>query len=107
MRKAALKRVWKQKIVHTTGSKHDLPIAANVLNRQFNPTAPDMAYDSDITYIRTRAGWLYLATVLDLYARKVVAWAMAPSSGSVVVRFCCRRSDSGTDDIVTIILYLT
>jgi transposase InsO family protein len=72
MRKAALKPVWKRKFVHTTDSKHDLPIAANVLNRQFNPTAPNLAYVSDITYIRAGAGWLYLATVLDLYARKVV-----------------------------------
>jgi putative transposase len=67
MRKAALKPVWKRKFIHTTDSKHDLPIAANVLNRQFNPPAPDLAYVSDITYIRTGAGWLYLATVLDLY----------------------------------------
>lgn len=56
-----------------------MPVAANVLNRQFNPSAPNMAYVSGISYIRTGAGWLYLATVLDLYARKVVGWAMAPS----------------------------
>ena len=66
MRQAALKPVWKRKFVHTTDSKHNLPIAANVLNRQFDPTAPNLAYVSDITYISTGAGWLYLATVLDL-----------------------------------------
>ena len=49
MRQAALKPVWKRKFVHTTDSKHDLPIAANVLNRQFNPSAPNLAYVSDIT----------------------------------------------------------
>ena len=85
MRQAALKPVWKRKFVHTTDSKHDLPIAANVLNRQFNPTAPDLAYVSDITYIRSGAGWLYLATVLDLYARKVVGWAMAPNMPAKLV----------------------
>ena len=85
MRQAALKPVWKRKFVHTTDSKHDLPIAANVLNRQFNPTAPDLAYVSDITFIRTGAGWLYLATVLDLYARKVVGWAMAPNMPAKLV----------------------
>lgn len=69
MRQQALKRVWKRKFVHTTDSKHDLPVAANVLNRQFNPSAQNLAYVSDITYIRSGAGWLYLATVLDLYAR--------------------------------------
>ncbi|MBV6325734.1 IS3 family transposase [Duganella violaceipulchra] len=85
MRQAALKPVWKRKFVHTTDSKHDLPIATNVLNRQFNPPAPNMAYVSDITYIRTGAGWLYLAVVLDLYARKVVGWAMAPSMPAKLV----------------------
>ncbi len=72
MRKAALKPVWKRKFVHTTDSKHNMPIAANVLDRQFNPVAPNMAYVTDITYIRTGAGWLYLAIVLDLFARKMV-----------------------------------
>jgi putative transposase len=62
MRKANFKPVWKRKFVHTRDSKHDLPIAANVLN----PTAPNLAYVSDITYIRTGAGWLYLSTVFDL-----------------------------------------
>lgn len=85
MRQAALKPVWKRKFVHTTDSKHGLPVAANVLNRQFNPVGPNLAYVSDITYIRTGAGWLYLATVLDLYARKVVGWAMAPSMPAKLV----------------------
>lgn len=85
MRQACLKPVWKRKFVHTTDSKHDLPIADNVLDRQFNPIAPDRAYVTDITYIRTGAGWLYLAIVLDLYARKVVGWAMAPSMPAKLV----------------------
>ena len=50
MRKAGLKPVWKRKFIHTTDSKHDLPIAANVLDRQFNPVAPNMAFVADITY---------------------------------------------------------
>ena len=85
MRKAALTPAWKRKFIHTTNSKHGLPVAANVLNRQFNPVAPNMAYVSDITYIRTGAGWLYLAIVLDLYARRVVGWAMAPSMSAGLV----------------------
>ena len=85
MRKAALKPVWKRKFIHTTDSKHDLPIAANILDRQFNPAAPNVAYVSDITYIRTGAGWLYLAIVLDLFARKVVGWAMAPNMPAELV----------------------
>jgi transposase InsO family protein len=77
MRKHGLKPIWKRKFVHTTDSKHDLPVAENVLNRQFNPEARDRAWTSDITYIRTRSGWLYLATVMDLFSRRIVGWAMA------------------------------
>lgn len=85
MRQAGLKPVWKRKFIHTTDSKHDLPIAANVLARQFNPVAPNTAYVSDITYVRTGAGWLYLAVVIDLFSRKAVGWAMAPSMPAKLV----------------------
>ena len=78
MRQHGLRSTWKRKFAHTTDSKHVLPISPNVLDRQFNPTRPDQAWVADITYIRTRSGWLYLAVVLDLFARKVVGWAMAP-----------------------------
>lgn len=85
MRKANLKPIWKRKFVHTTDSKHDLPVADNILNRQFDCEAPNRAYVSDITYIRTGTGWLYLAIVLDLFSRKVVGWAMAPSMPASLV----------------------
>lgn len=85
MRKHGLRSVWKRKFVHTTDSKHALPISPNVLNRQFNPTRPNQAWVADITYIRTRSGWLYLAVVLDLFARKVVGWAMAPDMQATLV----------------------
>jgi len=85
MQQASLKPVWKRKFVNTTDSKHALPIAPNVLARQFNPAAPNLAYASDITYIRTGAGWLYLAVVLDLFSRRVVGWAMAPSMPATLV----------------------
>jgi putative transposase len=79
MHEAALRPVWKRKFVHTTDSKHDLPIAENLLNRQFDVAVPNQAWTSDITYVRTRQGWLYLAAVMDLFSRKIVGWAMAPS----------------------------
>ena len=85
MQQASLKPVWNRKFVYTTDSKHALPVAPNVLARQFNPAAPNLAYASDITYIRTGAGWLYLAVVLDLYSRRVVSWAMAPSMPATLV----------------------
>jgi transposase InsO family protein len=77
MRQQGLQARWKRKFVHTTNSRHGLPVADNVLNRQFNPSAPDQACTSDITYVRTRSGWLYLAAVMDLFSRKIVGWAMA------------------------------
>ena len=54
-------------------------------DRQFNPLAPNVAYVTDITYIRTGSGWLYLAIVLDLFSRKVVGWAMAPNMPAELV----------------------
>jgi putative transposase len=60
----------------TTDSDHDLPVAENLLNRQFDAAAPNESWVADITYIPTREGWLYLAAVEDLYSRRVVGWAM-------------------------------
>src|SRR5262249_440608 len=54
----------------TTDSDHDLPVAENLLDRQFDPAAPNEAWVADITYIPTREGWLYLAAVEDLYSRR-------------------------------------
>ena len=59
MKSHDLKAVWKPKFIHTTDSQHGLPIADNLLNRQFTQDAPDQAYVTDITYIRTQTGWLY------------------------------------------------
>ena len=77
--------IWKRKFIHTTDSRHALPIADNVLDRQFEPVAANLAWVADITYIRTRSGWLYLAVVMDLFSRKIVGWAMAPSMPSELV----------------------
>lgn len=85
MRQHGLRPKWRRKFVHTTDSKHDLPLAGNLLNRQFAPAAANQAWVADITYIRTRQGWLYLAVVLDLFSRKVIGWAMAPSMPASLV----------------------
>ena len=66
----------KRKYRVTTQSKHDLPVAGNVLNRQFNPGKPDQAWVADITYVWTVQGWLYLAVVMDLCSRRIVGWCM-------------------------------
>ena len=85
MREANLKPVWKKKFVNTTDINHDLPVAQNILNRQFNPAKPNQAWTSDITYIRTRSGWLYLAVVMDLYSRKIIGWARKPTMHTELV----------------------
>jgi putative transposase len=61
----------------TTDSRHRFPIAPNVLARQFTTPAPDVVWVTDITYIPTQEGWLYLAVILDLFSRFVVGWAMS------------------------------
>lgn len=66
----------KRKFKATTNSRHTHPVAENLLQRQFTVDAPNRWWVSDITYIPTREGWLYLAVTLDLYHRKVLGWAM-------------------------------
>ena len=68
---------YRKKYKVTTNSKHSKPIFENVLNREFKVAARDRAYASDITYIHTQEGWLYLAVVIDLFSRKVVGWSMS------------------------------
>jgi putative transposase len=62
--------------VRTTDSRHGLPIAPNLLDRNFVASAPNRIWLADITYIETDQGWLYLAAVMDLYSRRIVGWAM-------------------------------
>ena len=62
--------------INTTDSNHNLPIAPNLLERDFYAAFPDEKYVGDITYIPTNEGWLYLATVIDLYSRRIVGWSM-------------------------------
>ena len=77
MRDAGIAAKTARKFRCTTDSNHDLPVADNLLDRQFDPAAPNASWVADITYIPTREGWLYLAAVEDLYSRRVVGWSMA------------------------------
>jgi transposase InsO family protein len=77
MREADLICRTKRKFKATTNSNHSLPVAVNLLDRQFTVHKPNQVYAGDITYIHTREGWLYLAVVIDLYSRQVVGWSMA------------------------------
>jgi putative transposase len=76
MKKAGLSVKWPKKFKRTTDSRHNLPVAPNLLNQQFQTDHPDYIWCSDITYLWTLEGWLYLAVIIDLYSRKVVGWAL-------------------------------
>lgn len=85
MRKLGLKAKTAKKFKATTDSRHALPIAPNLLERRFTSPAPNRAWVSDITYLRTRMGWMYLAVVIDLYSRRVVGWALRPRMTASIV----------------------
>ena len=71
-----IRATGKKRFKVTTDSNHDLPIAPNLLDRQFTVTKADTAWVGDITYIPTDEGWLYLAVVIDLFSRQVMGWSM-------------------------------
>lgn len=77
MKQAQLKARMKKRFKATTDSKHEYAVSENLLNCHFSAIATGQAWVSDITYIRTQAGWLYLTVVLDLADRKVIGWALS------------------------------
>jgi len=79
MKAAGVAVLPRRQFVTTTDSDHDQPIAPNLLEQDFAATAPNQRWVTDITYIRTGEGWLFLAAIVDLYSRKVVGWAMQPT----------------------------
>jgi len=84
MREQGLRARQKRRFRTTTDSRHDLPIAANVLDRCFVANEPNRVWVTDITYLATVEGWLYLAVVLDLFSRRVVGWATSDRLGEGV-----------------------
>ena len=77
MRAADLRARKPKRFKVTTDSKHNYPVAPNVLDRKFRATRPEQIWVSDITYVRTKSGWLYLTVIIDLYDRKVIGWSMS------------------------------
>ena len=76
MREEGIEGQRKRRFRTTTDSRHSHPVAANQLNRNFTASAPNKIWVTDITYIWTREGWMYLAAILDLFSRRVVGWSM-------------------------------
>ena len=85
MRAAGIAAKTKRKFKQTTDSNHALPVAENLLDREFDPEQPNASWVADITYIPTREGWLYLAVVEDLFSRMVVGWSMSETMTSRLV----------------------
>ena len=77
LRRQGLRAKAAKKFKATTNSRHDLPVAPNLLQQGFTATAPNQKWVGDITYLWTSEGWLYLAVVLDLFSRKVIGWSMS------------------------------
>ena len=76
MSELGIQAVAKRKYKATTDSAHTKPVAENHLNRNFTPGKPNISWVADITYIPTAEGWLYLATIMDLYSRKIIGWSL-------------------------------
>lgn len=77
MRRQGLRAKAAKKFKATTNSRHNLPVAPNLLEQDFTAAAPNQKYVGDITYLWTDEGWLYLAVIIDLYSRLVVGWSMS------------------------------
>ncbi|MCR4437203.1 MAG: IS3 family transposase [Eubacteriales bacterium] len=76
MREAGIQAIQKRKFKVTTDSRHNLPVAESILNREFTANNPNKRWVTDITYISTDEGWLYLAAVMDLYSKRIVGYSM-------------------------------
>jgi putative transposase len=92
MKQSGLRATTGRKFRHTTDSNHASPVAANVLDRQFQATRPNEKWVADITYVWTDEGWLYLAAIEDLYSRKVVGWSLGERLTSELVSDALRMA---------------
>lgn len=97
MQRHGLRAKGKRKFVVTTDSAHGLPVSPDLVQRRFNPAAPNLMWTGDITYIPTDEGWLYLAAVLDLHSRQVVGWSLQSHMQASLVKdallMACFRRD--------------
>ena len=85
MRENGIKARHKRRYKATTDSRHTLPVAPNLLDRNFTPATPNKVWTADMTYIWTDEGWLYLAVVIDLFNREVVGWSIKPRMTTDIV----------------------
>ena len=82
MRSHGIRAKTVKRFVRTTDSNHRMPVAENILDRDFSPARPNAAWGMDVTYVPTLEGWLFLALVVDLFSRRIVGWSMAATMTS-------------------------
>ena len=92
MRQDGLRARPRRRFVRTTQSRHKLPIAPNVVARAFEVSAPNQVWVSDLTYLRTQTGFVYMAVVLDLFARRVVGWTVSENLDADIAVEALRRA---------------
>ena len=104
MRAAGIRARRRRKFKVTTDSRHNYPVAPNLLNQEFTASRPGEIWVSDITYVRTRSGWLYLTVIIDLYDRKVIGWSMSKGLSAmetiITAWFMAIRNRPVTQDII-------
>tara|TARA_R110002073_G_scaffold133867_3_gene281351 strand:- start:173 stop:1033 length:861 start_codon:yes stop_codon:yes gene_type:complete len=105
MQRADIQSKVHRRFVVTTDSRHNQPAAPNLLGRQFDADEPNQKWLSDVTGIETRKGWLYLATVLDLFSRKIIGWSMSPSNSKHLVSDALKMALAARGDVNGVILH--
>lgn len=95
MREMGLRSIIRRKFRVTTDSKHNFPVAPNLLERNFTADGPNKVWVSDITYLATCSGWLYLTVIIDLFSRLVVGWALSSSLSHDMVVTALKRAIRG------------
>jgi transposase InsO family protein len=83
MRENGLNARMSRKFIWTTDSKHTFEVCPNIVNREFYAEEGGMKWVSDITYLRTERGWVYLTVILDLYDRKIIGWALSTNDTTI------------------------
>lgn len=94
-----------KRFVVTTNSRHSLKPAENVLNRDFSADRLNQKWVSDVTFIPTREGWLYLATIMDLFSRKIIGWSMGHNNSTALVSQALHMAITQRDPIRGVILH--
>lgn len=101
MKENGIKAKTKRRFTATTKSRHDMLVAENLLKRKFSTEAANKVWFSDITFIWTKEGWMYLAAILDAYNRQIVGWSMSDRlNHSILADALARRSEGGNPMLV-------